>query len=326
MNCTQKYFVDNYVYSVVQPIVLSLMLIIILCFNLLACISTYTTKTTCKCEISRILTGSYLGNIMAGFSLFAGDINLNYEGEYMIGCNVARDRHFFFYMGITINLALLTVNTYIRYSFVKSIRVPVSSLRVLIKFILPAWIVAVLVATVTLIVQLYTGENFLFASLVITIPPLFFIICCNFQLTRVLEKKKRESKKTNHTPSERNVKRAKHIVERIAYIQTLYLFGWVIVTALISVYEDNQNVFIGALWVLRLMYFLTFNVEANVFIHKMPIVRKNIRQALYKVFCCPNKLVDIKKSPVSSPGVSKNETDEQINHVSTSVVFSQQKH
>lgn len=276
MNCTVRYFSDNASYRYFQITMLLLMLIVIILLNSLALYFTYHTKYTRECPLSRVLSASFVGNIIAGTSLFAGSLGSANKGEANIGCSQTADRHFFFYLGISVNMCILVMNTYVRYRMIKKFQVPHSNVTILIRFILPSWFFSALIAFVAVIIQMYTSDYFQITSLVIMVPMLMFVIICNFRLTRVLVRGRENSRNINQPNSEEKIDRASSTVKRIAYTQAAYLAIWIVIVIVTLKVKHRRLLYIVILWITRVVFFLSFVLEAKIFLHKFPEVREAI--------------------------------------------------
>ena len=319
LNCTEVVFSSTTSYRTTQTIVLTVFLCIVILNNVLAIYATLKAKSTQKCLFCQLYNVSYLSNIIAALSLYGGGTIL-VSGSYsdVRHCQVIpKDRYFFFYFGVYNNIFVLLANTIFRR---KSLTTPYGCIlttdtlrKLLIRYCIPILLTSSVLSFISIITQHYAmGSLYMETSLLTYSAPLLIaVIATNIHLTFYLNEKKKISEKMNSEQSWKNIEKARKMLLIITKLQTIYCMLWVTLIILLNtVGQRNEINSIVLVWLLRLVFGLSFVLEAKILIRRDRLVQKVILKGLRNLVTCScssktNKPTDETSSDNSS---GKNQT------------------
>ena len=252
-----------------QTGILVLFLFTVITFNIVAIY--ITIKTLRKCVISKLFGCSYLGNIMAACSLFGGDLYTLFKWGALYDCTATLDKHFFLYLGITVNMTVLAVNTYLRTSNVRSIsRRQLSCGPDFWSFKMPAmlWVFSTAAALGGIFLEMSLKSNFTEVTLGLVTPFFISVLVLNIQLTLFLRKQKNHAANLSAQPttSYANIHSAENVVCRIVRFQVSSYIAWIVVISLIKSFKREQSFYVIFIWISRISYLLSFCCECFVLI------------------------------------------------------------
>ena len=282
----------------IEQVILTLFTVIVLLLNGAVLFVTYWNSVTKFCPFCRVFSLSYLGNIMGALSLFVNDII--HDGHVAISFDselLAKDKYFFLYMGVGLNICGLVTSTYVRYYLLKSIERPKpakSTFEMFIKFLIPQILLTAFLAGMVLVIQQKTKLNLLTLGLLLTFIPLCFVIIWNVQLTLYLQKQQRVGRQCNLASSVKRLKRAQIFILGTTCLYVLYLIIGIVAFTISLKYIDNRDIHNAMFWILRILFLLMFTLEAKMFLYKVNEGRKTFEDAFRKLFCCkyPKRQID----------------------------------
>lgn len=288
----------------ILEIILSVFLVTVLLLNFLVLIVTYSNQTTKLCPFCRVFSLTYIGNIMGGFSLFFSDIlqHINEDKHEYHGKDelLNLDHYFFLYMGVTLNMCGIVSFTYVRYRFLKCHMRPPhneSMYKVFLKYMLPQFVLAILIAGTIVTLQHLLNSNLISYSLLLTFIPIILVIIVNIILTTHLQSQAKLGNVLKQRASLKKLRRAQKFIFLTACFQLVYLVA-VVSTFFVCIYHKhslNKNYEL-TFWTIRVLFFLMFTLEAKMFLHQIPEGRKTIKRALTTVFS--------KKDPTNETTIS----------------------
>ena len=253
----------------VQTGILVLFLFTVITFNMVAIY--ITVKTLRKCVISKLFGSSYLGNIMAACSLFGGDLYTLFKWGALYNCTATLDKHFFLYLGITINMTVLAVNTYLRTSNIRSIsRRQLSRGPNFWSLKMPAmlWGFSIISALGGIFLEMSLESNFTEVTLGLVTPFFVTVLVLNIQLSLFLHKQKKHAASLSAQPttSYANIHSAENVVCRIVKFQVSSYIVWIVVISLIKSFKRERSFYVIFIWLSRVSYLLSFCCECFVMI------------------------------------------------------------
>ena len=300
LNCTEVEFSSTTTYRTTQIIVLSVFLCIVILNNVLAIYATLKAKSTQKSLFCHLYNVCYLSNIAAALSLYGGGTIFNsdyYRGDIRMCQEKPIDRYFFLYFGIYSNIIVLLTNTYLRrssltkpFNFDKSTD---TLLKLFVRYCIPIILASSVFSFISIITQhyvLFMKNLYMETSLLMFAAPLLVIvIATNFHLTFYLNEKKKISEKMNIEQSWKNIEKARKTLSLIVRMQTIYTTSWVALIILLNtVGQRNEFNSIVLVWLLRLVFGLSFVLEAKILIRRDRLVQKVILKGLRNLVTCPN--------------------------------------
>lgn len=244
----------------------ALLVLFLLTVTLLNAVAIYiTVKLFKKCLISRLFGSSYLGNIMAACSLFGGDMGSLFSWGILFDCTKAADRHFFLYLGISVNMTVLSMNTYLRTSNIKSVSRNTTCNRSLwaIKMPLVVWVSSIVWALGGVYLEISLQINFTEVTLGVLTPFFIGVIVLNIQLSIFLHKQKKRAASLSEQPtsSYANIHSAENVVRRVVWFQVCSYLTWIVVVSLIKNLESEQSFYAISVWMSRGSFLLSFCCE-----------------------------------------------------------------
>ena len=273
----------------IQAAILVLLLFVVITFNITAIF--ITVKTLQKCLISKMFGSSYVGNIMAACSLFGGDLYTLFKWDALYDCTATWDKHFFLYLGLTVNMTVLAVNTYLRTSNIKSTSRRHSSCSRgfwSLKMPIMLWIFSSIVALGSVFLEMSFENNFTEVSLVLVTPFFITVLVLNVQLSHFLRKQKKHTANLSAQPtsSYANIHSAENVVCRIVRFQVSAYIVWILVVSFIKNFESERRIYAMFIWSSRVSFVLSFCCECVVLIVTHWVKSK---KCLMKVFNCSTK-------------------------------------
>lgn len=288
----------------ILTLVLTVLLVVVFLLNCLVLIVTYSNKTTKLCPFCRVFSLSYLGNIMGAFSLYLNDILQHGDTEeYKIEYRLLKvDHYFFLYMGIGLNMCGIVSFTYVRYKFLKANERPPAeetTREIFLKYMLPQILLTAVISALVTGFQHWYKTNLLNHSILITFLPISVIICVNVSLTRILQRHQKLGRFCNQEASIKKLRRAQVFILLTACLQFSYLMLGII-TFLVYHYNQHSHDTMRVLfWIIRVLFFLVFTLEAKMFLYQIPEGRKTIKNALKVLFC-----IKVKQKPTIVAAIS----------------------
>ena len=282
MNCTY-FYVGNRDYVVFQNVAYLVILFIGLLVNIVTVVITVKRGKTCCCSTSKLFLSSYAGNICALISLAVNGVYDFEKGVPDIKCQPENERHFLLFLGFTVNMAMLVNSTYNRYKGVSNFKNKIvtvdSNKNLFVRYALPAWIVSAVVATLSVLIRdLVNKFHHFFVCEIISIVPILVCIALNIHLKLFLNKMQRNAKVTSQNESLKKIKVAISMLRITAICHIVYLVIGAFVFYFLNRYSSNRTVFIILDWVSRLLFDLTFTIEAKAFLLKHSWARQEICQ------------------------------------------------
>lgn len=283
MNCSVKFLQENKAHSIAQTVILSVFLAGILLLNGMAIVITmvinfYNTKF--RCSVRRMFLSSYIGNILGGTSLLINDIMYTKHGLLQVGCQQSMDGFFFLYLGVAINMIIIVSNTYVRYHGMKSFKrvtTPHTNKEILLRFTLPAWIVATCVAAALAIASnRYKSLHQAYLCVGLSVPSLLVAIACNIRLNKALTNAQRNTTIAGRTKSARNVHKAQTIIKTTIGAHCVLVILGLTSSVLMKFTGTVEESFIACTWTMRFIYIFMFSIEAEVFFQYTPQARRRI--------------------------------------------------
>lgn len=285
-SCTDVYFAGNTRYSQIQDILLTTAIVYTLLLNLGVMGLTIYLRKALDCWLSKQLISSYLGNIMAGLSLFGNYIFASKDGIPPAGCIIGVDKYFFFYFGTTINVFIILCNTYLRYRKVVTRKFnngEKNYWKTIVNICLPAWFVSLVTALTASIIQRFIIQYQFFIVVVVGSVPLIASIIWNINANRYLKLTTREgSRLSNRGESMRSLKRVRVIIQATIAFHTLFLVIGSFIIAFRPFYVHNELLFVSMTWIMRFIYTMMFTIEAKIFLINTPHARIAIKELILK--------------------------------------------
>ena len=285
-NCTGNFHTADEAWNVIQTILLILFLSYLLVINFVIVVVTIGTAELRGCLFSMQLAASYIGNILGGSSLFGNDLYYTRNGIPPIECQTGEDYYFLLYVGISMNMVVLVLNTTYRYNIISSVtnntrrNNRVCTREVLLKTWLPAWFVAISLSVIAVLLQSYILQHQFLISIGICIIPLAFCIVWNILISRILKHCRKNSKYAQRPESLQLLNRATFIIHVIIITRLSFLiFGTAVSVAILFLYK-LEYVVVCLTWVLRTLYLILFTVEAHVYLYKNKMARNAIKQKI----------------------------------------------
>ena len=247
------------------------------------------TIGACKlrgCLFSMQLAVSYIGNILAGSSLFGNDLYYSRNGIPPIECQTGEDYYFLVYVGISMNMVVLVLNTTYRYNIISSVTNntrrdnTVHTKDVLLKTWMPAWFAAISVAVIAELFQTYVIHHQFLISIGICIIPLTFSIVWNFFMNRILKHNRKHTKYAQRPKSLQILNRATFIINVIIVTNLVILIAGTTASVAILFFYKKQSVVVGLMWLLRVLYLVLFTVEAHVYLYKNKVARNVLKEKI----------------------------------------------
>lgn len=280
MNCTLIPILEGKTtYFIIQTCVLVLFLLFIIFMNLMTLVGTATCDI--ECQIRRVFMSSYIGNILGGISLLGNDIVAWKMNISSLTCMDGFDRYILLYLGVSANMIVLVMNTYVRYQRLKIMRVNSqrgfpSHKQILLQYTIPAWLGAIGISIAAFFVQKYYGYSRFLICVAISVIPLTGSIICNILLTRYLGLAQKMTENAQRSASEKGFNKAQFLVKATVTAHAIYLIIGIIVTVIDNLYKDDQYVHIITIWILRLIFTTMFTIESEVFLYKTPHVIRRL--------------------------------------------------
>ena len=297
LNCTEVEFTSTTAYRTTQIVVLTVFLGVVVFNNLLAIFATSKANSTKNCIFCQLYNISYFSNIISAISLYGGTIIIPgpYRGDIR-SCQVQPiDRYFFFYFGVYNNIIVLLGNTYLRrLSLTKPFGCTLStdSLRKLVlRFVIPLLLTSTVISIISIMTQkhvLSMKSLYMETSLLLYATPLLVaVIAFNVHLTFYLNERKKVAEKMNIEQSWKNIENARKMVMVIVKLQTVYCALWVILIILLNtVGQRSETSSVVLVWMMRLVFGLSFVLEAKILIRRDKLVQKVIVKTLKTMFKC----------------------------------------
>eukprot|EP00111_Clytia_hemisphaerica_P005089 TCONS_00014644-protein len=289
MNCTEIVFTKTDTYRTIQIVVLTFFLSIVMLNNILAIYATQKSISTKYCIFAQLYNISYISNIMAAFSLYGGSLFItDYHGD-AFGCRqLPLDRYFFLCFGMSNNVLVLLLNTYLRRKSLMdplaSCDVPRSKWKAVLKFLVPFFLVSLTLSAMNIVFQYEVQMNFYIGVAVgFYVPVMIVVIVLNIHLTYFLNESKKIAENINQQSS-RNLMKARKILLMIVKLQSFYTFLWIILVILMhTIGVKNEINFVILEWLMRVVYGLSFVLEAKILIRRDKVVQKVLLKAFRKM-------------------------------------------
>lgn len=288
-NCSDEYLSGNTAHYHIQNVLLSFGLIYILFLNGLAIGLTIYMRRVLTCWISRQLISSYIGNILGGVSLIGNYLSTGSSGIPPPGCVFGKDKFFFLYVGISINMIIILCNTYLRYRGIvcqRNVGEYMNYRQTIKRIALPAWLAAVVVATIASIIEHYVMAYTFIIVVAICAIPLFVSIIWNFSLSQFLVFSSASTRASGRHQSMRTLKHARAIIYATIACHTLFLIIGAAITLLLRYYAQIEMLVVITVWIIRFIYFILFTIGAKVFLLKTPQVRIALKLIVMRKTCC----------------------------------------
>jgi len=287
-NCTSFHLlITTQEHTQVETLVLSLFLTYILLSNLFVVTVTIGSAQLRGCLFSMQLAASYVGNIIAGTSLFANDIYHSAVGIPPI-CQSGKDGYVFLYFGLSMNMIILVLNTKYRYDGIANIRnrnIPnaIRTKDVVCKAWLPALLASGVLTTVAMLVQVFVVDYQYLISIGICLLPMTFSIVWNILLGRSLKKGRKNSMILKRKESTAVLDRATFIINVtiVVYFASLVVS---VVAVVCSLFYLSTEVVIGISWLLRVFSLCLFTVEGHVYLSKVGVAREVVKRKFVQCF------------------------------------------
>ena len=289
MNCTEVVFTKTDTYRTIQITVLTFFLCVVIFNNILAIYATHISKSTKDCIFAQLYNISYVSNIIAALSLYGGTLFVSdYHGD-AFGCReLPLDRYFFLCFGMSNNVLVLLLNTYLRRKSLMdpfaSCDIPRNKWKAFLKFLVPFFLVSLTLSALNVLFQYQVKGNFYIGLAVgFYIPLMLIVIVLNVHLTYFLNESKKIAENINQQ-SWRNLMKARKMLLMIVKLQTLYIFLWIILVILMHTIGLKEEInFVVLIWLMRVVYGLSFLLEAKILIYRDKLVKKVILKAFRKV-------------------------------------------
>ena len=270
-------------YIIFQNIAYLVMLLVGLLVNIVTIIVTIKTDKSHCCATSKLFLSSYVGNICSMTSLAVNGVYKNDEGVPNMMNQPEIDRHFFLFMGLTVNMTMLVNSTYNRYqgisNFKNKINSSDSNKNLFVRYTLPAWIVSAVVAiSAVLFRYFYNKTHHFLVCEIICIIPILACIGLNILLKLFLIKMQKNAVATQQNLSLKNIAVAISMLRIITLCHIIYLIAGGLVFYFLEKYKENGDVFIALDWIIRILFYLTFTLEATIFLIKHSLARRLLLQ------------------------------------------------
>lgn len=286
-NCTDVYLPGYEVHGHIQDVLLSLAIIYVVLVNSIAITFTVYLRKELNCWLSWQLFSSYMGNIFSVSSLFGNLLYSSSNGIVPDGCLVGKDKFFFFYFGMSINVLVLVSCCYLRYQNIISL-IGTGGKKVILDVCLPAWFMALLIAMIVAIIEKYLNvHQFLIVVGIVAIPLLMSIVW-NLILNKFLSWKLETRGETLLA----SMQREHFILHAIIAVHTVAITIGSCVIFTRRYYVNNEVSFTLSEWFMRFVYFVLFTIEAQVFLIKTPRVRTALKELFQDYVCFFNSKSD----------------------------------
>lgn len=293
LNCTEAEISSTTTYRTTQIIVLSVLSFIVILNNSLAIFATMKARSTKNCLFCQLYNISYSSNIIAALSLYGGGaIFVSGSHDDVRHCQaVPLDRYFFFYFGVYNNILVLLTNTIFRRRTLTSpygcILTTDTLRKFLLRYCIPLLLASSVLSFISKITQQYVHLYMETSLLIFAGPLLMATIVTNIHLSLYLNEKKKISEKMNVEQSWKNIEKARKMLLVIIKLQTIYCILWVILIVLLDTFgKQNEIDSIILIWLLRIVFGLSFVLEAKILIRRDRLVKKVIIKTLKDLVTC----------------------------------------
>ena len=297
-NCTEMYLPDHHAHDIFQCTIIVFFLAYVTTLNFTLITIIISSRVLRSCCLNMQLVSSFIGNILGGLSLFGNELLYTKNGIPPIGCQYGKDKYFFLYLGVSINVMTTVLNTHYRYENIASMipntkKKAMSRKELILRCWLPSWLVSAVIATIASIVQDYFITYQFLMSVVISVIPLSTSITWNILLTRFLHSIMNSTRIIERRESQMGLERATYIVKATIIVHVLILSVGGTATLSLVFIPDQETAIVSVIWVLRIFYVLLFSIEAKLFIRKTPKARKILKNNICKVlmgFCSKEEI------------------------------------
>nr|XP_047131882.1 uncharacterized protein LOC124810923 [Hydra vulgaris]XP_047131883.1 uncharacterized protein LOC124810923 [Hydra vulgaris] len=298
MNCSYFYN-DEKIYIRVQNSAILIMVIVGILFNLLTIVATLRNSFACHCSTARLFLSCYAGNVCGLISLALNGTYNHNKGIPTISCQHAIDYNFFFYLGFTVNMAILVYSTYNRYKGVLNNNQNVarieSNKKLLFLYALPSWLFSLVISSLFTVLNFFEVVHFnaYFVCGLIGIFPILTCITLNILLKYFLSKMIKNAQITKKTDSLKNITVAISMLQLTTVFHSAYLVAGFIVLFFLKKNAKNQIAYVILDWVSRTLYYLMFTIEAKAFFIKYTSARKDFGRFLKLIYKKNNKFSSV---------------------------------
>ena len=284
-NCTDLVFIVTGTCQVIQSIILGLFLTYIILLNVVVVATIFGTTELRACWFNIQLSASYIGSIFGGISLVGNDLYYLHHGDPPMRCRPGIDSHFFLYLGTTMTIITVLLNTHFRYNRIVSMkhhrdlsRTSTDAKNVILKFLLPYWLLSLFISTIASLLQSYVMDFKFLISVGICFVPITITIVWNILLSRLLDRSRNNPVIFQHPESIEVIEAATFIINYTIATHIVFLTFGSIATLAITFHHTNMHFVSRMIWLLRVAYLALFTIEAKLYLYKIALARKTIKR------------------------------------------------
>ena len=284
-------------HSTIDMALLTIILAYTLCLNLAVVIVTIWSAELRGCLFSMQLAATYVGNILGGISLIGNDIHSS-SFDILPICQKGVDYYSILYLGLSMNMVILLLNTRYRYVGISNINRMstlrgVQTSRIVFKVWIPTGIISSILCAAATLIQIYIIDYQFLVSVGLCAPPLICSIIWNALLSQKLKIGRQNSKFLNREESLKVLDRASFIVKATILAHTVFLLICIIAAVCTLIFYENEGLVVTLSWLLRLMYLLLFTVEGHVYLSKVKPARDLLKKKVLNFLCPTDNEQDI---------------------------------